>query len=235
MRTIFAFIALIVLVRLAVRQDELPVPGICGISTIKPKTSSLGYYENGTAKFYCGSNLITAKHVLTAIHCVVGNDAQYIRIHFALHNFTSNVLKPENGIPAQRYVSHESHNSGRLTNDVAVIRLQVPVAVDNLKVGLVCLINSASSKLKYDDPVIGYPNQPSSSRPVELQQVALQYADATYPDCKSLTHLLNFVKELSKICACGQYQRVCNGGPLVREKSLPDGTEYFEQVGRGVS
>ncbi|CAF0769785.1 unnamed protein product [Rotaria sordida] len=261
MHTFFVLILVTILARHGYTQ-VLPQPGVCGIPLIKPKSTTrivngeaaiphsrpyqlllVGFFPNGTAKAYCGASLITTKHVLTAAHCVAGYNAQDLRIFPGLHNFTSYVLNPQNGIPVQKFVSHESYNAGRLTSDVAIIRLARELVVDNHQIGLICLPEEKAAACGVGHPVVasgwgattGDPNRPSNSRPVELQQVDLQCVDAnSNAGCKSLTYLLNIIREPSKMCAYNPGKSVCfgdSGGPLVREKTHPDGRKYFEQVG----
>jgi secreted trypsin-like serine protease len=259
MQAIFVLFALAILAGLGHTQN-MPKPGVCGVSKIKPKSSRIvngepviphsrpyqlllvGFFPNQTAKFYCGASLITPTHALTAAHCVVGNAVGDIRIFPAIHNFTSDLLQSGGGIPARQIFSHESYTASGLVNDVAVVRLQTAVTVDNEKYGLICLPESSSPVCASGNPVVasgwgsttGDPNRPSSSRPVQLQQVALQCVDAKNADCKSLTYLLGIIAQPSKMCAYAPNKGVCfgdSGGPLVRERTLSDGTTYLEQVG----
>jgi hypothetical protein len=55
----------------------------------------------------------------------------------------------------------------------------------------------------------GDPNRPSSSRPTQLQQVALQCVDAKNADCKQLTYTLGIFPQTSKMCAYAQNKGVC--------------------------
>lgn len=260
MHAIFALIALAIIAGLGHAQD-MPQPGICGVSAIQPKATSrvvngetaiphsrpyqlllVGFFPNGTAKHYCGASLVKSTHVLTAAHCVKGYASENIHIYPGIHYFTSSVLTKENGIPARQIFIHESYAESGLNNDVAVIRLQRAVDVDFEKVGLICLAEKASVPCRPGDPVVasgwgstsGAPNRTSASRPTELQQVALQCVANTQVDCKPLTYVLGIFEQKAKMCAYAPYKSVCfgdSGGPLVRERKLSDGTTYLEQVG----
>jgi secreted trypsin-like serine protease len=173
MQAIFAVAVLAIICGLGYTQD-MPKPGVCGIATVKPQASSrivngetavphsrpyqlllVGFFPNGTAKHYCGASLVKTTHVLTAAHCVKGYAADDIRIYPGVHEFTGNQLNKANGNALRQIYIHESYAEQGLNNDVAVLRLQQALIVDNVKVGLVCLAEKSSDACKPGDGVIG--------------------------------------------------------------------------------
>jgi secreted trypsin-like serine protease len=260
MHAIFAVVTLAIIIGLGNTQD-MPKPGVCGISKIKPKALSrvvngeaaiphsrpyqlllVGFFPNGTAKHYCGASLVKTTHVLTAAHCVKGYAASDIYIFPGVHNFTPDLLNKAKGVAVRQIFIHESYAESGLNNDVAVLRLQLPLVVDNEKVGLICVAEKSTEACLPNNPVVasgwgsttGDPNRPSSSRPLELQQVGLQCVANSQVDCKPLTYVLGIFEQKAKMCAYAPNKAVCfgdSGGPLVRERRLSDGTIYLEQVG----
>lgn len=260
MTSIVTLIAVAILAGLVHGQD-LPTPGACGVFEIKPAATTrivngeavipnsrpyqlllVGYFSNGTAKHYCGASLVKSTHVLTAAHCIDGDKPENIYIFPGLHEFTSAVFDRRNGLPVRQIFKHESYAANGLNNDVAVLRLQNAVTVDNKKVGLICLPQKTNDACNNGDPVVasgwgsttGNPNRTSASRPVELQQVALQCVPNNQVDCKPLTYLLGIFEQKAKMCAYAPYKSVCfgdSGGPLVRERKTSSGVVYLEQVG----
>ena len=167
----------LVIVAIAVGRtygQDLPPPGVCGVSSIQPKASTrivngeaviphsrpyqlllVGYFPNGTAKHYCGASLVKNTHVLTAAHCVQGDQPDNVRIYPGVHFFSASVLNKDNGIPARQVFIHESYAANGLNNDVAVIRLQRPVDIDFEKVGLICLPEKTADSCRPGDNVVG--------------------------------------------------------------------------------
>jgi len=221
------------------QAQDMPAPGICGVSSIKPTATArvvngenvnpphsrpyqlllVGFFPNGTAKHYCGASLIKPTHVLTAAHCVVGYAAEDIRIYPGLHYFQLSLLTKENGVPSRQVFVHESYAASGLNNDVAVIRLARAVDVDLEKIGLVCLTKKGDI-CNSGEPVVASgwgalsgnkTLPPSLTRPTELQQVRLQCVDKRMADCKSLTHLLGIFEQKEKMCAYAEGKSVCFG------------------------
>lgn len=264
MQAIFFVVALVVLAGFG-HSQELPRPGQCGLSTTRPRADFriingeaaiphsrpyqvllVGLFPNGTTKHYCGGSLVTERHVLTAAHCVAGVPAENLRLFLGVHDFTLELLTSGSGIAGQRYITHDKYNDKTLSHDIAVILLQRRAVVDNDKVGLVCLATPSTPACAVGHPVVasgwgsmsGDPNRPPSSRPTQLQQVALICVDDSDAGCKKLgwTGFLGvpLFADKSKMCAYGDSKGVCfgdSGGPLVRQLTLSDGTPYFEQVG----
>jgi hypothetical protein len=173
MQTIFVALTVAIFVALGNTQS-LPEPGVCGVSAIQPKPPSriingeaaiphsrpyqlllVAFFPNGTAKFYCGASLIKPTHALTAAHCVDGNAPKDIRLFPGVHEFTSSLLTTSGGIPARQFYRHESYNNKSLANDIAVIRLQTPAVVDNVKVSLICLPPATAPACAVGTPVVG--------------------------------------------------------------------------------
>jgi hypothetical protein len=115
----------------------------------------VGFFPNGTAKQYCGASLVKSTHVLTAAHCVFGDNAGDVHIYPGLHFFPSGVLSKDDGIPARQIFVHESYAPQGLNNDVAVIRLQREVEIDSKTVGLICLPDKSTDPCRPGDDVVG--------------------------------------------------------------------------------
>ena len=171
MQAIFVVVAVAMLAGLGYAQD-MPLPGVCGVSNVTPKSRIVNgeavtphsrpyqlllvaFFDNGTAKYYCGASLIKTTHVLTAAHCVAGTPAKNIRLFPGIHDFTLDLLSLSNGVGIQQYFTHESYNNRSLSNDIAVIRLQIPLIVDNEKVGLACLADPNTPVCAPGNPVVG--------------------------------------------------------------------------------
>ncbi|XP_017123667.1 mite allergen Der p 3 [Drosophila elegans] len=89
--------------------------------------------------FYCSGSLIDDLYVLTAAHCVEGVPPDLISLRFLEHN-RSHTNKD---IVIERHVSrvkvHELYNPRSFDNDIAILRLNQPVDMENHRLRPICL------------------------------------------------------------------------------------------------
>ena len=87
---------------------------------------------------FCGGTLINDRHVLTAAHCVFGDLRVNLRIVVGLHKLSNLSASTAQTIVVSQVFSHEGYDRSRLINDIAVLRLQRPVQL-NQYVSPICL------------------------------------------------------------------------------------------------
>ncbi|XP_041988762.1 chymotrypsin-1-like, partial [Aricia agestis] len=121
--------------------------------------------QNLTGHHVCGSAIVSKNHLVTAAHCVVGADPEYIKA------IVGTIDLDEGGLPYKidSIHIHPKYNSTLRLNDIAVIKIQGdfdPTYVDVLKI--------TEDKLKEDENVllVGFgaqtPNGESSRRMLAL-------------------------------------------------------------------
>jgi secreted trypsin-like serine protease len=81
--------------------------------------------DNYNAQF-CGGSLVSATHVVTAAHCVPGLAPSGVEILAGVGNLNESTTR----IAVSGITSHPSYNAATTENDIAVITLQTPVALD---------------------------------------------------------------------------------------------------------
>ncbi|GLV32010.1 tracheal-prostasin [Carabus blaptoides fortunei] len=107
------------------------------------------------SKFYCGASLINDKYLLTAAHCVKGFERDRISALFLEHDRT----KPDETVTftrtIQKVIRHENYNSRSYDNDIALLKLNYPVPLDN-QVRPVCLPPAGESFAGMDGVIMGW-------------------------------------------------------------------------------
>lgn len=89
---------------------------------------------------YCGGTLINDRYVVTASHCVDGMSARGIVVALHEEDFNSNT-ETEAGVKrfdVEKIIMHPNYNRRNIDNDIALLKLATPVALDSVIVP-VCL------------------------------------------------------------------------------------------------
>ncbi|GFU10450.1 protein masquerade [Nephila pilipes] len=174
---------------------------------------------NAKNQYLCGGALIGSRWVLTAAHCITSlvrnGDAIYVRV--GDYDLASQYGTP--GAQTQKVSTsyiHHNHNGQTLDNDIALLRLEHPVQLQE-SVCLVCL------------PARGAENNPGKRCTVtgygymdESGPIALKIREATLPivEEKLCTEQVNKVTEKQFILPAGSF---CAGGESGNDACQGDG------------
>lgn len=79
----------------------------------------------GRWKQFCGGTVIADRWILTAAHCVRGQNARFLRVVGG----TNDLVEGEaNAVQVEKVIPHERYNSYTIQNDIALIKLAAPLS-----------------------------------------------------------------------------------------------------------
>ena len=90
---------------------------------------------------WCGGSLLSARHVLTAAHCTVGQSAASIRVLVGEHDTTDSVADIR---AISAITQHPRYNNANTDYDYSILTLAAPLTFSSVAAP-VCLPASASS------------------------------------------------------------------------------------------
>jgi len=193
-----------------------PVPSKCGIENSPSRHRISGGSRTSPNQFPwmvrlpmgCGGSLITARHILTAKHCIDGETNWRGRnVKFSVHN--QNDANDYEKVPIKDYVTPGTEYSS-WDHDIAIIILERPVDLADNTIGTVCLPDSADKDYKGKKALaMGWGWTPdTSSQSTHLQKLWMTVADY---DKKNWLYTKVVFKDGVPLDVC----RGDSGGPLV--------------------
>ncbi|WP_406063850.1 serine protease [Streptomyces sp. NBC_01077] len=167
----------------------------------------------------CGGALIGDRYVLTAAHCLTGSYSSPPRVGVLLgdHDLTTGADSPHAVLAtAARFVPHPDYDSGTQQNDIALVELAEPVALnrDVRPIGL----PAASAPGSSDDTRVEVPGWGTTSFGGRTSDVLRTVALTTMSNSVCASRGMAQVAP-TQICTYAPGRDTCqydSGGPLVR-------------------
>ncbi|KAI5645904.1 trypsin domain-containing protein [Phthorimaea operculella] len=238
--------------------EALPEPPVCGNSSATfsrvvggidarlgdfPWMALLGYKNKRAAgaSWLCGGSLVTSKHVLTAAHCIHGNENKLFVVRLGELDLES---EDDGATPVdvliKKAMYHEQYNRSSVSNDIGIILLEREVTFTDL-IRPICIPTSrelrANTFENYNPMVAGWGHTkfrgPSASilQVIQLPVVSNDFCKQKFTEYKHIT--------IDNRVLCAGYKKggkdACqgdSGGPLMQPIwNSQDYTTMFYQIG----
>ncbi|XP_075145815.1 chymotrypsin-2-like [Haematobia irritans] len=183
-----------------------------------PYQISLQYNKDGTYRHFCGGSIISANRILTAAHCVVGQDAEKLTVLAGVND-----LRAKDGSRSQvTNIDYHKNYVPLKSSDIAILSVDPPFELDGQRLDKIDV--SSTEKVGDRQPVLltgwgsvhHFGNGILARYPNRLQKI--DYKTITNEKCKqTMTDLSD-----TEICAAERFGKgACNGdsgGPLIMRR-----------------
>ncbi|WP_164711274.1 serine protease [Streptomyces microflavus] len=106
-----------------------------GSAATRGQFASLVSIQRGSEQHSCGGTLIAAGRVLTAAQCVNGITAAGLKVVAGRHHLSSTTPNQQT-VEVEKIVRHSEYSASTHANDIAILKLKKPVALDGTYVSL---------------------------------------------------------------------------------------------------
>ncbi|XP_042873393.1 trypsin-1-like [Penaeus japonicus] len=205
-----------------VRADHRIVGGQSTVKGAYPWAAHLKISEQPSMEYRCGGSLVTNKLVVTAAHCLSGDNIQHIDVTLGMVDTRIVIASDMVRMRSSDFVIHPEYDEMTLYNDIAVIHLPEAVTfTDNIRP--LCLPSSEESMEGKVATAIGWGTlQFYGKEALVLQEVDLDvWSNA---DCKNVWSRDKYGMLIgsSQVCALRDGKDTCSGdsgGPLMVQEN----------------